>query len=139
MKKITLLLALSFMIIGGVAQAQGAASAKNGTTATADAAIKMLKDNYDIGKITQNETATFYIEFANQTNKPLVVKSVMADCGCTVPEKPTEPIMPGKTGKIKVSYTPPSTGPVKKGVQIYLAGYGAPKIVLFTGEVLAKK
>ncbi|MCH5721166.1 DUF1573 domain-containing protein [Niabella hibiscisoli] len=68
-----------------------------------------------------------------------MVKNVMAGCGCTVPEKPTEPIMPGKTGKIKVSYSAPSAGPVNKDVEIYLAGYNEPKIVYFTGEVVAKK
>ncbi|MCH5598744.1 DUF1573 domain-containing protein [Niabella ginsengisoli] len=99
----------------------------------------MVKDKYDIGKVPQGQPVTFYMEFVNQTKKPLVVKSVMAGCGCTVPEKPKEPIMPGKTGKIKVAYSAPSAGPVNKDVEIYLAGYNEPKIVYFTGEVVAKK
>ncbi|WP_346239266.1 DUF1573 domain-containing protein [Niabella insulamsoli] len=106
---------------------------------SAENAIKMVKEKYDIGKVPQGKPVTFYMEFLNETKKPLVVKSVMAGCGCTVPEKPKEPIMPGKTGKIKVEYSAPSAGPVNKDVEIYVAGYNEPKVVYFTGEVVAKK
>ncbi len=137
MKKISLILSLLFVMSVNWAGAQSA-SVKSVATG-ADAAITMVKEKYDIGKVKQGDPVTFYMEFVNQTKKPLVVKNVMAGCGCTVPEKPTEPIMPGKTGKIKVSYTAPSAGPVNKDVEIYLAGYNEPKIVYFTGEVVAKK
>lgn len=137
MKKFSLILSLLFVMSINWAGAQ-TASVKTAATG-ADAAITMVKEKYDIGKVSQGSPVTFYMEFVNQTKKPLVVKNVMAGCGCTVPEKPTEPIMPGKTGKIKVSYSAPSAGPVNKDVEIYLAGYDEPKIVYFTGEVVAKK
>lgn len=136
MKKISLFFFLFFAGFVIAAQAQNVAVAKG---PSADEAIKMVKEKYDIGKVTQGEPVTFYLEFTNQTKKPLVVKNVMAGCGCTVPEKPSAPIMPGKAGKIKVSYSAPSVGPVNRDVEIYLAGYNEPKIVYFTGEVLAKK
>ncbi|MFT4094072.1 MAG: DUF1573 domain-containing protein [Niabella sp.] len=137
MKKMRFLFLLAFVAWAGVSNAQSAAVSQS--SPSAETAIKMVKEKYDIGKIPQGEPYTFYMEFTNQTKKPLVVKSVMAGCGCTVPEKPNEPVMPGKTGKIKVSYSAPSVGPVNKDVEIYLAGYGEPKTVYFTGEVLAKK
>lgn len=43
-------------------------------------------------------------EFTNTGDAPLVVTNVRSTCGCTVPSKPEEPIMPGKTGKIEVKY-----------------------------------
>lgn len=43
-------------------------------------------------------------EFTNIGDAPLVVKDVKSSCGCTVPEKPKEPIMPGKKGQIQVKY-----------------------------------
>lgn len=124
---------ISFMSV----QAQSGSAAPVSTSV--DQAVKMTKDKYDIGKIPQGEPYNFDMEFTNETKKPLVIKSVMASCGCTVPEKPTQPIMPGKTGKIKVSYSAPSLGPVNKDIEIYVAGYNEPKTVYFTGEVIAKK
>jgi len=47
--------------------------------------------------------------------------------------------LPGKTGKIKVVYTPASPMPINKDVEIYLAGFNEPKTVYFTGEAVAKK
>lgn len=137
MKKFSWILSLLMLIFVGGANAQSAGA--KAPAASADNAITMVKEKYDIGKVTQGEPVTFDMEFVNQTKKPLVVKNVLAGCGCTAPEKPTQPIMPGKTGKIKVTYNAPSAGPVNKDVEIYLAGYNEPKIVYFTGEVVAKK
>ena len=141
MKKICLVLSF-FALYGGMVNAQKAPVASKTASVnkeSADSAIKMVKEKYDIGQIPAGEAYTFYMEFTNQTKKPLVVKHVGAGCGCTVPEKPTEPILPGKTGKIKVVYTPASPMPINKDVEIYLAGFNEPKTVYFTGEAVAKK
>ena len=50
--------------------------------------------------------------------------------------KPTEPIMPGTTGKVKVVYNAANPAPFTKDVYIKLAGIDAQKIVHITGEVL---
>jgi len=42
--------------------------------------------------------------FKNTGDKPLVVANVSASCGCTVPEKPEEPIAPGAEGVIKAKF-----------------------------------
>ncbi len=42
--------------------------------------------------------------FTNTGDAPLIITNVQSTCGCTVPSKPTEPILPGKTGKIDVKY-----------------------------------
>jgi len=41
---------------------------------------------------------------------------VSSSCGCTVPEWPKEPIPPGKTSSIKVSYNTSRVGPINKSV-----------------------
>ena len=46
-------------------------------------------------------------------DQPLMITNAKGSCGCTVPEWPKEPIMPGETGVIKVEFN--SKG--KKGVQ----------------------
>ncbi|MEN9488617.1 MAG: hypothetical protein RL494_882, partial [Bacteroidota bacterium] len=40
-----------------------------------------------------------------------------SSCGCTVPTKPTEPILPGKTGKIDVKYNM-NPGPIRKTITV---------------------
>ncbi|MFT3904174.1 MAG: DUF1573 domain-containing protein [Niabella sp.] len=101
-----------------------------------DQVIKLSQDKYDIGKVKQNESATFYIEFTNITKKPIVVENVMAGCGCTVPETPKAPILPGKTGQVKVGYNATSVVKFTKDVTIKIKGVQEPKIVYFTGEVV---
>ena len=42
---------------------------------------------------------------------------LQSTCGCTVPTKPTEPIMPGMTGKIDVKYNM-NPGPIRKTITV---------------------
>lgn len=135
MKKIFLLLFISFVASTIVLHAQTTAPA----AASVDQQIKMSKDKYDLGKIPQGTPYTFFMEFTNITQKPVVVENVTAGCGCTVPEKPEQPILPNKTGKVKVVYNAAAAGVFSKSVMIKLAGVNEPKVILFTGEVEAKK
>lgn len=56
-------------------------------------------------------------EFTNTGDADLVITNVQSTCGCTVPSKPTEPIKPGKTGKIDVKYNM-HTGPIRKTITV---------------------
>jgi len=49
---------------------------------------------------------THDFQFTNSGKIPLIINDVKASCGCTVPEWPQEPILPGKNGIIKVSFDP---------------------------------
>lgn len=80
---------------------------------------------------------TYYFEFKNISDKPVVVEDASASCGCTVPEKPEKPIAPGETGKIKVQYNAAAVAPFNKAVYIKLAGVDQKKEVHITGEVVA--
>ncbi|MCX8019070.1 MAG: DUF1573 domain-containing protein [Chitinophagaceae bacterium] len=103
----------------------------------ADDLVKFNTERHDFGKIKQNEPVSFVFELKNISSKPVVVESTSASCGCTTPERPTEPIMPGATGKIKVQYNAAAMGPFTKEVYIKLAGVNEQKIVYVTGEVLS--
>lgn len=78
---------------------------KNGTTI----------DYGTVSKDSDNGLRSF--EFTNTGNAPLIITNVQSTCGCTVPSKPTEPIMPGKTGKIDVKYNM-SPGPIRKTITV---------------------
>ena len=106
---------------------------------TPDEVMKVNTEKYDFGKIKQNVPVSVYFELTNTSNKPLVVENTWGTCGCTTPEKPTEPIMPGKTAKVKVVYNAAALSPFTKDVFIKLAGIEQPKNVKISGEVLEAK
>lgn len=98
------------------------------------------KDNtIDYGKVSSTENGTRDFIFTNTGNAPLLITNVLSTCGCTVPTKPNEPIMPGKTGKISVKYNM-TPGPIRKTITVesnavnYESGRVALKI---KGEVVA--
>ncbi|MDP9229698.1 MAG: DUF1573 domain-containing protein [Bacteroidota bacterium] len=101
-----------------------------------DDIIKMNTEKHDFGKIKQNVPAFYYFEITNLSDKPVVVENVTASCGCTTPEKPTEPILPGKTAKLKVQYSAAALAAFQKDVTIKLAGVDQTKVVRISGEVL---
>lgn len=103
----------------------------------------MAKDNtIDYGTVSKgsdNGIRTF--EFKNTGNEPLIIKNVQSTCGCTVPSKPTEPIMPGKMGKIDVKYNM-NPGPIRKTITVEsnAVNYEGGKIPLkIKGEVVVKQ
>jgi hypothetical protein len=124
-----LLLAASVLFMSGAIMAQE----------TPDNVMKVNSEKHDFGKIKQNVPVTTYFEITNTSNKPIVVENTWGTCGCTTPEKPTEPIMPGKTGKVKVVYNAAAVSTFNKDVYIKLAGIEQPKNLKITGEVLEPK
>ncbi len=98
-------------------------------------AVKYNAEKFDFGKIKQGVPAICFFEITNNTKKPLVIESATASCGCTVPEYPKEPVMPGKSAKIKVQYNAASVGIFNKDVYIKIAGIDAIKTLKITGEV----
>ncbi|WP_300597235.1 DUF1573 domain-containing protein [Niabella sp.] len=129
MKKFYLLAILFLAGFAVVSQAQEAVPA--------DQVIKMAKEEYQLGKLKFKEGTTFFMEFTNISKKPVIVENVVVGCGCTVAEKPSAPIMPGKVGKIKVGYdaTAAAGSSFKKDVTIKIKG-AQPKTVYFTGEII---
>lgn len=58
----------------------------------------------DLGKVEEGKVVEVAYRFKNSGDKPLVIVSVTASCGCTVPEKPEAPIAPGEEGVIKAKF-----------------------------------
>jgi hypothetical protein len=77
------------------------------------------KDNtIDYGTVTKKkDNGVRSFEFTNTGDAPLIITNVLSTCGCTVPTKPTEPIMPGKTGKIDIKYNM-TPGPIRKTITV---------------------
>lgn len=101
------------------------------------------KDNtIDYGTVSKDsDDGIRSFEFTNTGDAPLIITNVQSTCGCTVPTKPTEPIMPGKTGKIDVKYNM-SPGPIRKTITVEsnAANTEGGRIALkIKGEVIVKK
>ena len=99
------------------------------------------KDNtIDYGTVTKKgDNGIRSFEFTNTGDAPLIISNVLSTCGCTVPTKPTEPIMPGKTGKIVVKYSM-IPGPIRKTltVESNAVNYEGGRIPLkIKGDVIA--
>ena len=102
----------------------------------AEDVAKFNTETHSFGKIKQNVPVTYYFEIRNISNKPIVVENASASCGCTVPEKPEQPIAPGQVGKLKVVYNAAVVGPINKDVYVKFAGIDQQKVLHITGEVV---
>lgn len=108
MNKVLLMTAVMFMVfscdvrrkdrIADDALQQMEAASKNTTT------VKLIDSVFNFGNIAEGEKVEFSFRFRNSGKFPLVISNVSATCGCTVPEKPEQPIKPGETGYIKVVF-----------------------------------
>lgn len=98
------------------------------------------ENTIDYGTISKtNDTGIRTFEFTNTGDAPLIITNVLSTCGCTVPTKPTEPIMPGKTGKIDVKYSM-NPGPIRKTITVEsnAVNYDGGRVALkIKGEVIA--
>jgi Protein of unknown function (DUF1573) len=66
--------------------------------------VELTDTVYNFGTITEGDKVEYSFRFKNTGNKPLVISNAHASCGCTVPEKPEKPVMPGETSFIKVVF-----------------------------------
>ena len=104
----------------------------------ADEVMKLSTDKHDFGKIKQGVPVTTYFTITNTSDKPIVIESATAGCGCTTPEYAKEPIPAGGTTKLKVGYNAAAPGHFDKPVTIKLAGVAETKQVMITGEVVTE-
>lgn len=68
---------------------------------------------HDFGKINAGDKVFYDFKFTNTGTGDLVIANAVGSCGCTVPEYPKEPVAPGKSGVMKVTFN--SAG--KSGMQ----------------------
>jgi len=97
--------------------------------------FKFEKETIDYGKIAKGAKGERTFVFTNIGDAPLIISNIQSSCGCTVPEKPKDPIMPGKKGKIKVSYDTNRLGGFSKIITIFSNAKNARKVIKIKGYV----
>lgn len=95
---------------------------------------------HDFGSIREDGGPVSYdFEFVNNGDANLVIVSAKAQCGCTKPEFPQQPIAPGKKGKIKVTYAPLGRpGAFEKTVTVMTNGKPKKIALKIRGTVIPK-
>ncbi len=98
------------------------------------------KENFDFGTVTEGEIVKTTFVVTNKGKSDLVITDAKATCGCTVPVWPKEPISPGATGNIEVSFnTNGKTNKQSKSVTLYTNTEKGTEIVKISGMVTPKQ
>ncbi|MDO5979956.1 DUF1573 domain-containing protein [Flavivirga spongiicola] len=82
------------------------------------AKIEFKSDTIDYGTIEKGSNGVRVFKFTNTGDAPLIISKVSSSCGCTIPKKPKDPILPGKTGEIEVKYDTNRVNPIRKTITV---------------------
>ena len=102
--------------------------------------ITFEKSTHDFGQINEIDgRVTTVFTFKNQGMVPLVLSEVRASCGCTTPKWTREPVEPGQTGAITVTYNP-NGRPGRFNKTITVTSNAEPSVtkLYIKGEVIPK-
>lgn len=140
MKKLFILLAVFFGSMQLTISQQKGNSAPARVTAapTSLADIKMEKMVHDYGNIQQGDNGVCEFRFTNNGKEPLVITNCQGSCACAVPQCPKDPILPGKSGVIKVKYDTQKVGGIYKTVTINSNAKSGNIVLTIKGNVEAK-
>ena len=114
MKKSMGYLALSVVLVTTSCKQESAADKiTDADMATAQAAkalegkfpiVKLDKEVHDFGTINEGEKVETEFVVTNDGEVDLIISDAKGSCGCTVPKPPKDPIKPGASAPIKVSF-----------------------------------
>ena len=88
----------------------------------------------DFGQFPMSEQKTHRFGLTNTGNNLLVVQDVVTSCSCTKVEYSTEPVRPGETLEVKVSYEAEEAGRFNKTVTVYCNAETSPLRLTIKGE-----
>jgi hypothetical protein len=100
--------------------------------------IVFEKTVHDYGTLVQGADGTCEFKFTNKGKEPLILSKPQSSCGCTVPTWPQEPILPGKSDVIKVTYATHNVGPINKTVTVTSNAKNGRIVLSIKGNVIAK-
>jgi len=107
--------------------------------------FKFETELIDFGKVVYDANGIREFKFTNTGRSPLIITNVVGECGCTStsidgkPGWPTEPILPGKKGVIKIKYDTKRVGVFEKSITVSSNARFANKKIKIKGEILAQK
>ena len=103
--------------------------------------ITFEKTTHNFGSFPESSPkVTCVFKFKNSGDGPLVIHQAIASCGCTVPQYPKEPIKPGESGQITVTYNGAGKFPghFKKSITIRTNGKNEMTRLYIEGDMTPK-
>jgi hypothetical protein len=106
--------------------------------------IKFETEVLDYGLVDWDSNGLREFKFTNTGRTPLMITSVTGECGCTATTIdgkqgwPAEPVLPGKSGVIKVKYDTKREGRFEKNITVTSNAKFSSKKIRIKGEVKAK-
>jgi hypothetical protein len=80
------------------------ASAKTPKDTSKVAKLAFAETHFNFGGVRSGVVVEHEFSFTNTGKVPLVISHAESTCGCTVPEWPKKPVMPGESGVLKVKF-----------------------------------
>ncbi len=68
--------------------------------------IEYFEVEHNYGDVFYPSDNKYTFKFKNTGTEPLTIIDAKASCGCTVPRKPEQPILPGEIGEMDVVFQP---------------------------------
>ncbi|HNR19840.1 MAG TPA: DUF1573 domain-containing protein [Bacteroidia bacterium] len=95
------------------------------------------KENHEFGEIKQGDKVSYDFKFRNTGKSPLIISTVSATCGCTVPEYSKDPVNPGDEGVVKVSFdSEGKSGMTSKTVTVLANTIPNTKVLTISADII---
>ena len=102
-------------------------------------AFTFEKEEHDFGILIDGEKVSYSFRFTNSGDAPLIISNAKGSCGCTVPNYPKEPIAPGSTASIDVTFDSKGrTGKQSKAVTLTTNTNPNRKVIRINSEVITE-
>jgi len=99
------------------------------------AKVSWVKELHDFGEIPKGKPVSIEFSFTNTGDEPLLVADVVTSCGCTASDYSREPIAPGKSSKVKVTFNAATAGAFSKDVTVNFHEAALKKVLNIKGTV----
>jgi hypothetical protein len=95
---------------------------------------------FDFGQVKTGDSVVHQYVFKNTGDQPLIIAQANASCGCTVPNKPKDPILPGEKGAITAKIAKAGKAQSNKEVTITVDSNAksGKKTLKLTGDIVEK-
>ncbi len=95
---------------------------------------------HDFGAMHEDEVVQYEFAFTNTGKSPLIITSAAGSCGCTIPDYPHDPLAPGLSSVIKVSFNSAGkAGHQEKTVTIHTNTLRSIQMLYIKADVAKKK
>jgi len=107
------------------------AAARAGEVVDQTPVVRFDPEELDFGELQSGVQQTRTVNIINITDKPITISRAIPSCGCTTPSWPKDPIPPGGTGEMQVTFKPDARkGVSQKTITLQIDGYAPVRYTL---------